>query len=148
MKYTSNHNFKLPAPSDTIDVEVLNENFTNIDALIKTLESAKADKNSPSFTGAPTAPTASSSTNSTQIATTAFVQGLIQGIQTALSGKADKNSPSFTGTPKSPTPLYLRLLPLYIRFFRHHFHFPILMLCLYCQSPFQRYLHKNKSQVQ
>lgn len=44
MKYTSNHNFKLPAPSDTIDVEVLNENFTNIDALIKTLESAKADK--------------------------------------------------------------------------------------------------------
>ena len=76
MKYTSNHNFKLPAPSDTIDVEVLNENFTNIDALIKTLESAKADKNSPSFTGAPTAPTASSSTNSTQIATTAFVQGL------------------------------------------------------------------------
>ena len=78
MKYTSNHNFKLPAPSDTIDVEVLNENFVNIDALIKTLESAKADKNSPSFTGAPTAPTASSSTNSTQIATTAFVQGLIQ----------------------------------------------------------------------
>ena len=32
MKYTSNHNFKLPAPSDTIDVEVLNENFVNIDA--------------------------------------------------------------------------------------------------------------------
>ena len=104
MKYTSNHNFKLPAPSDTIDVEVLNENFINIDALIKTLESAKADKNSPSFTGAPTAPTASGSTNSTQIATTAFVQGLIKGIQTALSGKANKNSPSFTGTPKSPTP--------------------------------------------
>ena len=44
MKYTSNHNFKLPAPSDTINVEVLNENFVNIDALIKTLESAKADK--------------------------------------------------------------------------------------------------------
>ena len=85
MKYTSNHNFKLPAPSDTIDVEVLNENFVNIDALIKTLESAKADKNSPSFTGAPTAPTASSSTNSTQIATTAFVQGLIQGIQIATT---------------------------------------------------------------
>ena len=29
MKYTSNHNFKLPAPSDTINVEVLNENFVN-----------------------------------------------------------------------------------------------------------------------
>lgn len=24
MKYTSNHNFKLPAPSDTINVEVTN----------------------------------------------------------------------------------------------------------------------------
>ena len=83
MKYTSNHNFKLPAPSDTIDVEVLNENFTNIDALIKTLESAKADKNSPSFTGAPTAPTASSSTNSTQIATTAFVH-IVQNVGHAL----------------------------------------------------------------
>ena len=54
MKYTSNHNFKLPAPSDTINVEVLNENFVNIDALIKTLESAKADKNSPSCAGTDT----------------------------------------------------------------------------------------------
>ena len=90
MKYTSNHNFKLPAPSDTIDVEVLNENFTNIDALIKTLESAKADKNSPSFTGAPTAPTASGSTNSTQIATTAFVQGLIKAYRQHCQARRTK----------------------------------------------------------
>ena len=89
MKYTSNHNFKLPAPSDTIDVEVLNENFTNIDALIKTLESAKADKNSPSFTGAPTAPTASGSTNSTQIATTAFVQAVDKKISELVSSTLD-----------------------------------------------------------
>ena len=118
MKYTSNHNFKLPAPSDTIDVEVLNENFTNIDALIKTLESAKADKNSPSFTGTPTAPTASSSTNSTQIATTAFVQGLIQGIQTALSGKADKNSPSFINK--------------FFKFFKRNFKISIIHFKSYC----------------
>lgn len=41
--------------------------------------SSKADLNSPAFTGTPTAPTASSGTNTTQLATTAFVQ-------TALSG--------------------------------------------------------------
>ena len=85
MKYTSNHNFKLPAPSDTIDVEVLNENFTNIDALIKTLESAKADKNSPSFTGTPKSPTPPSSDISTRIATTAFVQNLVQAVDKKIS---------------------------------------------------------------
>ena len=36
---------------------------------------AKAPINSPSLTGTPTAPTAASGTNTTQIATTAFVQG-------------------------------------------------------------------------
>ena len=85
MKYTSNHNFKLPAPSDTIDVEVLNENFVNIDALIKTLESAKADKNSPSFTGTPKSPTPPSSDISTRIATTAFVQNLVQAVDKKIS---------------------------------------------------------------
>lgn len=35
----------------------------------------KANLNSPAFTGTPTAPTAASGTNTTQIATTAFVQG-------------------------------------------------------------------------
>lgn len=38
--------------------------------------SSKADSNSPTFTGTPTAPTATSNTNTTQIATTAFVQSL------------------------------------------------------------------------
>ena len=41
--------------------------------------SSKADLNSPALTGTPTAPTASTGTNTTQLATTAFVQ-------TALSG--------------------------------------------------------------
>ena len=36
--------------------------------------SSKADINSPALTGTPTAPTASSGTNTTQVATTAFVQ--------------------------------------------------------------------------
>jgi len=41
--------------------------------------SSKADLNSPALTGTPTAPTAAANTNTTQVATTAFVQ-------TALSG--------------------------------------------------------------
>lgn len=45
--------------------------------------SSKADLNSPALTGTPTAPTAGSGTNTTQLATTAFVQS---AIGTALSG--------------------------------------------------------------
>lgn len=103
MKYTANHKLKLPEPADTLDIAVLDENFINIDALIAALQSGKADKNSPQFTGTPKSVTPSASDNSTRIATTAFVQGLIQGLQAALSGKADKNSPSLTGTPTAPT---------------------------------------------
>jgi microcystin-dependent protein len=40
---------------------------------IATAIASKADTNSPTFTGTPTAPTATSGTNNTQIATTAFV---------------------------------------------------------------------------
>ena len=45
--------------------------------------SSKADLNSPSLTGTPTAPTASTGTNTTQLASTAFVQSAIGA---ALSG--------------------------------------------------------------
>lgn len=48
---------------------------------------------SPAFIGTPTAPTAASGTNTTQIATTAFV----------ASGFAALNSPAFTGVPTAPT---------------------------------------------
>lgn len=51
---------------------------------------AKAPLNNPTFTGTPVAPTAGAATNTTQIATTAFVQ-------------AQKVSPAFTGTPTAPT---------------------------------------------
>lgn len=44
---------------------------------LATTVSGKADLASPTFTGTPSAPTASSGANSTQIATTAFVQGAI-----------------------------------------------------------------------
>jgi hypothetical protein len=57
---------------------------------IQTAVNSKADASSAALTGTPTAPTASAATDSTQIATTAFVQ-------------AQKASPAFTGTPTAPT---------------------------------------------
>ena len=50
-----------------------------------------AQKDSPAFTGVPTAPTADAADDTTQLATTAFVQ-------------AQKDSPAFTGLPTAPTP--------------------------------------------
>lgn len=51
---------------------------------IEEIASSKADKNSPTFEGVPKAPTASSGTNNTQIATTAFVQQEITGMNHGL----------------------------------------------------------------
>jgi len=55
---------------------------SEINAELSAIESAvnsKADLNSPTFTGFPSAPTASTGTSSTQIATTAFVQSALVG---------------------------------------------------------------------
>lgn len=54
---------------------------------------------SPAFTGVPTAPTASASSNNTQIATTAQVQGAIALATAALAPRA---SPTLTGVPTVP----------------------------------------------
>lgn len=55
----------IPSGPDVISIEVM----TSIDGL----RTSKANKLSPTFTGTPTAPTAAAGTNTTQIATTAFV---------------------------------------------------------------------------
>jgi len=55
---------------------------------------AKANLASPTFTGTPTAPTATANTNTTQLATTAYVD------QSAFAPLA---SPTLTGTPAAPT---------------------------------------------
>lgn len=47
--------------------------YKNADTTIKAIEGAGASLNSPAFIGIPTAPTASFGTNTTQIATTQFV---------------------------------------------------------------------------
>jgi hypothetical protein len=63
---------------------------------VKTAMDSKADVASETLTGTPLAPTAAASTNTTQIATTAFVT-------TADNLKANLASPALTGTPTAPT---------------------------------------------
>lgn len=61
---------------------------------IQTQLNAKAPLASPTFTGTPAAPTPTAGTNTTQIATTAYVVG---------QGYAPIASPTFTGTLTTPT---------------------------------------------
>ena len=70
------------------DVEVSTADITN-----------KANLASPTFTGTPAAPTASQGTNTTQVATTAFVNAEIAADTAA---KAPLASPTFTGTVTIP----------------------------------------------
>ena len=62
-----------------------------------------APKESPTFTGKPKAPTAPAGTNTTQIASTAFVQAVVTALNNALALKAPLASPALTGTPTAPT---------------------------------------------
>ncbi|EIK0944008.1 phage tail protein [Salmonella enterica] len=62
-----------------------------------------APKNSPTLTGIPKAPTPAAGNNTTQIATTAFVQAIATALNTALALKAPLASPGLTGTPTAPT---------------------------------------------
>lgn len=73
---------------------------SNITNITSTLLPAKAPLASPALTGTPTAPTAANGTNTTQIATTAFVTSAISNI----TGYAPLASPAFTGNPTAPTP--------------------------------------------
>lgn len=59
---------------------------------------------SPALTGTPTAPTAATATNTTQIATTAYVKNQSYATISQLSSYATLASPTFTGDPKAPTP--------------------------------------------
>ena len=60
---------------------------------------AKAPSASPELTGTPVAPTAAPGTNTTQLATTEFVQAAIAA---ALANYLPKNNPTFTGTMTGP----------------------------------------------
>jgi hypothetical protein len=118
-------------PTGTIGVTQIAGNSTtaiSTTAFVTAADNLKANIASPTFTGVPTAPTATSGTNTTQIATTAFVLAnstitpnattTVKGI-VKLAGdlggtadlptvpdlalKANIESPTFTGTPTLPT---------------------------------------------
>lgn len=76
-------------------------NDPNFATTLATLIGTKASLDSPSLTGTPRAPTAASTTNTTQIATTAFANAAAVA---AVSAKANTNSAALTGTPTAPTP--------------------------------------------
>ena len=79
--YTKATNFTLKDGLSTGDPQKIIKG-ADIDAEYNAIASAvesKADLNSPTFTGTPSAPTASTGTSSTQIASTAFVQSALVG---------------------------------------------------------------------
>jgi hypothetical protein len=63
----------------------------------KVLNDNKAPLNSPALTGTPTAPTAAATTNSTQVATTAFVKTAVENGQPDTSGFLPKSGGTMTG---------------------------------------------------
>ena len=89
----------------TLTVTVVDDSHNhiidNIDGL-KTSLDEKAPINSPEFTGVPTAPTASAGTNTTQIATTAFVTSAIGSVGNSLAPVATSGSyDDLTNKPSS-----------------------------------------------
>ena len=61
---------------------------TTVQAAIQELDTEKAPLASPALTGTPTAPTATASTNTTQLATTAFVLGQASSTTPVMNGTA------------------------------------------------------------
>lgn len=57
----------------------------NIEEIVYAIDTIKADKESPEFTGIPTAPTANPNTNTAQIATTEFVNTAIDSLGQKLA---------------------------------------------------------------
>ena len=89
-------NFYAQYPDSSIPASAIIGIDNNISTATQSALDLKSDINSPTFTGIPAAPTAGAGTNTTQLATTAFVS-------TAVSSKANLASPALTGTPTAPT---------------------------------------------
>ncbi len=62
---------------------------TDVQSALDELDSEKAPKASPTFTGTPAAPTAAGGTNTTQIATTAFVAAAVAALINSAPGALD-----------------------------------------------------------
>ena len=68
-----------------VSIKRIDDDLTGIDTMVSDHELKKADKDSPTFTGTPKAPTAAAGTNTTQVATCAFVG---TAVANALTGAA------------------------------------------------------------
>ncbi|KKJ35269.1 phage tail protein [Enterobacter hormaechei] len=91
-----------------VDDKVLELKVYVDDLMAKHLDAADphsqyAPKESPTLTGTPKTPTAPAGTNTTQIASTAFVQAVVSLLNNALGLKAPLANPALTGTPTAPT---------------------------------------------
>lgn len=85
--------------NQNVSITALQTSVTTINGQITTINSSLATKAplaSPALTGTPTAPTAGGGTNTTQLATTAFVAA-------AIAPLAPLASPGLTGVPTAPT---------------------------------------------
>ena len=116
-----------------LTVREVDSNFFNLKQGVIDLDLSKSPLASPTFTGVPTAPTPSTGTNTTQLATTAFVQTGLNNLNTSISNqfsavneessdlsalintlteeKAPINSPIFTGTVFFGNTALYQLLP-------------------------------------
>lgn len=81
----------------TVNDDSHNHTIANVDGL-QTALNAKAPLASPTFTGTPKAPTAASGTNTTQIATTAFVQAAVDSKIAAADAMRYKGTLGTGGT--------------------------------------------------
>lgn len=83
--------------STTVADDSHNHTIANVDNLQTTLN-AKAPLASPALTGTPTAPTAAAGTNTTQIATTAFVQTALASVGGGTSIAVSSTQPTGQST--------------------------------------------------
>lgn len=91
------------APSAPVDGDIWTSGANLFYRLAGVTETV-APLRSPAFVGAPTAPTAAKSSDSTNLATTAYVWSHVNDLNAAIDLKAPIASPALTGTPTAPTP--------------------------------------------
>lgn len=96
---STNFTVKDTLPSGNANKTVRGTELDTEFAAIQSAVQSKADKDSPALTGTPTTPTASAGTNTTQIASTAFVKAAVDtlgstvtSLTTTVGTKADKTT--------------------------------------------------------
>lgn len=95
--FASKDSLAIGNPLKIVKGTEIDAEFNNIATAVAT----KADLANPTFTGVPAAPTASVGTNTTQVATTAFV--IAERTATSTLTNKSLTSPTLTGTPVAPT---------------------------------------------